>query len=544
MTSSPRPTRPALAADRTAGWHRDFLASLVVFMVALPLCIAIAQACKLPAEAGLITGVLGGLVVGLLAGSPLQVSGPAAGLIVIILNLVERHGLAGLGVAVFLGGCLQLLAGALRLGQWFRAVSPAVIHGMLAGIGLVIIAKQVHVLVDDVPADGVVQNMLSIPVALVKAFVDGDGLPPHHRAAATVGLLAIAVLFGWRWLTPRPLRIVPAALVAVVTAVVAGRLLGGVIQTVEVQSNLLAAVHWLPDADPALLLTPEIWQAAVTIALIASAETLLCAAAVDRMHTGPRTQFNRELAAQGVGNTLCGFLGVLPMTGVIVRSAANVEAGARTRLSAVLHGAWLLLFVTLLPGLLRLVPTTSLAAILIVTGYRLIDPAGVRALWRTSRSEALILAATAGTIVATDLLVGVLTGVALALLKLLWTFAHLRIRLESEPERRRATLRLHGAATFLRLPQLAAALERVPANTELHVDFEHLSYVDHACLELFFNWEKQHEAAGGSLVLDWESLHARFHSPRIGPRTERPPAGHNGTGHETRVDAQAVGKSA
>src|SRR5262249_46303254 len=153
-----------------------------------------------------------------------------------------------------------------------------------------------------------------------------------------------------------------------------------------------------------------------------------------------RTQFNRELAAQGVGNALCGFLGVLPMTGVIVRSAANVEAGARTRLSAVLHGAWLLLFVTVLPGLLRLVPPTRLAAILIVTGYRLIDPAGVRALWRTSRSEALILAATAGTIVATDLLVGVLTGVALALFKLLWTFAHLRIRLEGEPERRRATL--------------------------------------------------------------------------------------------------------
>src|SRR5262249_24388893 len=155
--------------------------------------------------------------------------------------------------------------------------------------------------------------------------------------------------------------------------------------------------------------------------------------------------------------------------------------------------------------------------------YRLIDPAGVRALWRTSRSEALILAATAGTIVATDLLVGELTGVALALFKLLWTFAHLRIRLEGEPERRRAALRLHRAATSLRLPQLAAALERVPANTELHVDFEHLSYVDHACLELFINWEKQHEAAGGSLVLDWESLHARFHSPRIGPRTDSTP---------------------
>jgi MFS superfamily sulfate permease-like transporter len=526
MKMKTHPLKPTPAGDRRAGtWHNDFLASLVVFMVALPLCIAIAQACKLPAEAGILTGVIGGLVVGLLSGSPLQVSGPAAGLIVIILDLVDRHGLTGLGIAVFLGGCLQVVAGALRLGQWFRAVSPAVIHGMLAGIGLVIIAKQFHVLVDDTPADNVVQNLLSVPQAIIKAFTDNDGLHPHHRAAAAVGLLTVAVLLAWRPLAPRRLKIIPAALVAVVAAAAAGRLLDSGIKTVAVQSDLLTAVRWLPQADLALFLDKEIWQAALTIGLIASAETLLCAAAVDRMHTGPRTQYNRELAAQGVGNVLCGFCGVLPMTGVIVRSAANVSAGARTRLSAVLHGAWLLVFVCLLPGALRLVPATSLAAILVVTGYKLIDPAGVRALWRTSRSEGLILLATAGTIVATELLVGVLTGVVLAMLKLLWTFSHLRIRLEGDPAHRRAVLKLDGAATFLRLPQLAAALEQVPANTELHVDFEHLSYIDHACLELFMNWEKQHEATGGNLVLDWDSLHARFHSPRSLPAVGGAPGG-------------------
>ncbi len=515
MSMVSQPARPPVAESPPGTWKSDVLSSLVVFMVALPLCIAIARACNVPAEAGLLTGVIGGLVVGGLAGSPLQVSGPAAGLIVIILKLVEQFGLTGLGVAVFLAGGLQVAAGLLRLGQWFRAVSPAVIHGMLAGIGLVIIAKQVHVLVDDTPAENVIRNLLSIPGAFLKAFTDSDGLHPHHRAAAAVGLLTVAVLLAWKPLAPRALKIVPAALVAVVAAAAVGRLLDSAINTVEVQSDLLATVRWLPQTDFALFLDPAIWQAAVTIAIVASAETLLCASAVDRMHTGPRTQYNRELAAQGVGNLLCGFCGVLPMTGVIVRSATNVEAGAKTRLSAVLHGAWLLIFVSLMPGLLRLVPTTSLAAILIVTGYRLIDPAGVRALWRTSRSEALILVATAGTIVATDLLVGVLTGVVLAMLKLLWTFSHLRIRLEPDPAHRRAVLKLDGAATFLRLPQLAAALEQVPANTELHVDFEHLSYVDHACLELFMNWEKQHEATGGSLVIDWESLHARFHSPRI-----------------------------
>jgi MFS superfamily sulfate permease-like transporter len=507
-----------------SSWKNDVLASLVVFMVALPLCIAISQACRLPAEAGILTGVIGGVVVGLLAGSPLQVSGPAAGLIVIILTLVEEHGTVGLGVALFLAGCLQVAAGALRLGQWFRAVSPAVIHGMLAGIGLVIIAKQVHVLVDDTPVESVVQNLLSIPHALAKAFADNDGLHPHHRTAVAVGLLTITILLVWRPLVPRRFKIVPAALIAVVAAAAAGRLFDTAIKTVSVQSNLLAAVQWLPRADPILFLDPAIWRSALTIALIASAETLLCAAAVDRMHTGPRTKYNRELAAQGVGNVICGFLGVLPMTGVIVRSATNVEAGAKTRRSAILHGLWLLVFVCLLPGLLRLIPTTSLAAILIVTGYKLIDPAGVRAMWRTSRSEALILLATAGTIVVTDLLVGVVTGVALAMVKLVWTFSHLHVRLEPDTLLHRATLRLHGAATFLRLPQLADALDEVLPNTELHVDFEHLTYVDHACLELFMNWEKQHQTTGGCLVIDWDSLHARFHSPRSQPGT----AGMNG----------------
>jgi MFS superfamily sulfate permease-like transporter len=232
------------------------------------------------------------------------------------------------------------------------------------------------------------------------------------------------------------------------------------------------------------------------------------------MHMGPRTNYNRELAAQGAGNLICGCLGVMPMTGVIVRSAANVEAGAKTRRSAILHGVWLLVFVTMLSGVLELVPTTSLAAILIVTGYNLIDPAGIRELWKTSKTEVAILVATAVTIVATDLLIGVLTGVGLAMFKLVWTFSHLKIRSESDAFGLRTTLRLEGAATFLRLPWLADALESVRPNTELHVDFEHLTYIDHACLELLMTWEKQHEATGGSLVLDWDSLHARFKSPQ------------------------------
>src|SRR5262249_6904145 len=182
------------------------------------------------------------------------------------------------------------------------------------------------------------------------------------------------------------------------------------------------------------------------------------------------------------------------------------------RASAILHGLWLLVFVCLFPFVLRWVPTAALAAILVYTGYKLVNPRAVKSLWAYGKSELLIYAATVATIVATDLLTGVLVGIGLATAKLLHTITSLTIRLREEPDGKRTVLTLRGAATFLRLPRLAAALERVHPDTELHVHFEELSYIDHACLDLLMNWEKQHEATGGSLVLDWESLTARFHS--------------------------------
>lgn len=502
------------AASRLTAVLADLPSSLVVFMVALPLCIAIAQACGAPAETGIITGIVGGLIVGLISGSPLQVSGPAAGLVVLVYKTIGEFGLAGLGLAVLLAGLMQFVAGLLKWGHWFRAVSPAVIHGMLAGIGLVIIASQIHVLVDDVPTGNPIENFRSIPGAFWKAFNDHDAEYPHHRSAAIVGLSAILSLMLWNSFKPRSLRYIPGALVAVVVGGTIAWYIPNDIKDVAVQSDLLSAITPIHQIDRELLWNRGIWQAAATIALVASAETLLCASAIDRMHTGPRADYNRELAAQGVGNMICGSMGLLPMTGVIVRSAANVEAGAKSRWSAVLHGAWLLLFVAFLPDLLKLVPTTSLAAILVVVGYKLVNPKEICQLWRISRSEAIILVVTAAMIVCTDLLIGVVTGIVIALAKLVWTFSHLKIQTEHDRENRRSVMRLEGAATFLRLPLLADALAKVPANTELHVDFEHLTYVDHASLETFVNWEKQHEAAGGSLIIDWDSFHARFRSPR------------------------------
>ena len=193
-------------------WRNDALASVVVFLVALPLCMGIAIASGVPPAAGLVTGIVGGLIVGFFSGAPLQVSGPAAGLSVIVWQLVQTHGVGALGWIVLVAGAVQLVAGLARLGQWFRAVSPAVIHAMLAGIGVLIFASQFHVMVDDAPRGSGLENLLAIPEAVYKGFVPADG--SLHFQAAMIGLLTLAVMIGWRPLVPRALRVVPAPLVA------------------------------------------------------------------------------------------------------------------------------------------------------------------------------------------------------------------------------------------------------------------------------------------------------------------------------------------
>jgi MFS superfamily sulfate permease-like transporter len=628
-------------------FKRDFLASIVVFLVALPLCMGIAIACGAPVAAGLITGIIGGIVVGSIAGSPLQVSGPAAGLIVLVYEIVHQYGLETLGIIVLFAGLIQLAAGMLHLGQWFRAVSPSVIKGMLAGIGVLILASQFHVMVDDRPRGSGVENLIMIPDAVAKslswsdfnnremrqfrsdalrdagdlhrrqahlqhavsepahdprahvpalideqesivrdleqmssrlaAFEEQDGgnrrlqriraaadearshgqaslaalgsgdlaaaaeaqalasqsleelldRSKNHSFAALLGLVTVAVIALWG-AAPDRLRVIPAPLVAVIIATAGAAVLALPVFYVEVPNRLWEELHF--PTWSVFQTTP--WQLllrdAVVIAVVASAETLLCASAVDRMQNGPRTRYDRELCAQGVGNMLCGCVGALPMTGVIVRSSANINAGATTRRSAILHGVWLLVFVSGLTFLLRMIPTASLAAILVYTGYKLIDLKSIRELYRYGWGEVAIYAATVVTIVVADLLTGVLVGIGLAAVKLLYTFSHLNIKLESQLTSGISLLRLSGAATFLRLPKLASYLERVPRGAELHVEFDHLDYIDHACLDLLMTWARQHEAGGGKLVIDWDSLHATVRRDR----STVPPSNHGEASNE------------
>lgn len=644
------PASRSTGQDLRSALSHDFMASIVVFLVALPLCMGIALASGVPVAAGLITGILGGLLVAPLAGAPLQVSGPAAGLVVIVAQIVGEHGVEVLALVVFVGGAMQLAAGYFRLGQWFRAVSPAVIHGMLAGIGVLIFASQFHVMVDDRPRKSGWENLRSLPEAVAKGLPLPDWTSPEERAArvhfldefgrlherqleignlvaeqvehlsgqetlvfeaghlrlvaaeqenqqahleqavealsqadftgrkgaiqeklldharealaagqaalsalqqeevaqvepaqrqaqaslsvvldglknhdwaAKIGLLTIGVIVLWSAIPWKKARLVPAALLAVVAATALAASLRLPVLYVEVPERFFDAVAFL--SLQSIREVPwDVWfPAALMVAVVASAETLLCATAVDQLHTGPRANYDRELLSQGIGNMACGLVGALPMTGVIVRSAANVQAGGRTRLSAFLHGVWLLLCVVALGGLLRLIPTACLAGILVYTGYKLINPKAILSLAKYGRGELAVYFVTVGLIVFEDLLIGVAAGIVLAALRLLLTFAKLDVKLTTDATGRRATLQLSGAATFLRLPILAAELERVPQGAELHVDMQHLDYVDHACLDLMMNWARQHKAGGGQLVMDWDGLHARFKEPRAGMRRTR-----------------------
>jgi MFS superfamily sulfate permease-like transporter len=523
------------AGDWKSHWRTDFLASIVVFLVALPLCIGIAVAVGVSPARALLTGIIGGMVVGFFAGSPLQVSGPAAGLFVIVADLLAKgresflaragagetvgegeavaYSLMVLGTSVFLAGILQIVAGQLRLGQWFRAVSPAVIKGMLAGIGLLILVSQFHVMLDHQAmwhgekAHGGLQYLATIPEAILKCF-SSDTTANHHLAALT-GIITILCIVFWPTIAPRKLKLFPAALVGIIVATIFASVSGMEVQKLNVPSNMFEEttlpVTW---TWYQLLLDPIVLAGAMVIALVASAETLLCATAVDQMHSGVRTKYDKELTAQGIGNVLCGLIGALPMTGVIVRSTANINSGAKTRLSAILHGVWLLIFVVALPFVLSYIPRAALGALLVYIGFKLVNIRQIKDLWNTSKSEAIIFFVTMVVIVGEDLLIGVVVGILLSAAKLLYRFSHLEMFLEEEGPV--THLHLRGAATFLRLPMLAATLEQVPESAELHVHFEGLRYVDHACLDLIMNWAKQHEGTGGKLVIDWESLHGRF----------------------------------
>ncbi|TCJ95031.1 SulP family inorganic anion transporter [Nocardia alba] len=473
--SSTESSRPAW--QQTLLRH-DLPASIVVFLVALPLSLGIAVASGAPIAAGLVAAVIGGVVAGLLGGSVLQVSGPAAGLTVVVAESIAQFGWRVTCFIVVAAGVLQILFGLSRIARAALAVAPVVVHAMLAGIGITIALQQIHVLLGGSSHSTALRNLTELPGQLL-ALHGGDAL---------VGAVVIAVMLGWKHVPPK-LRAVPGALVAVL----AGTLLSLGLPEVEriALSGSVFDALGLPE------LPSGNWSAVammvLTIALIASVESLLSAVAVDKMHTGPRTGFDRELIGQGTANIISGLVGGLPITGVIVRSATNVGAGARTRASTVLHGLWILLFSVALVGLVEQIPKAALAGLLIVIGMQLLKLAHIRLARRTG--DLLIYVVTVLGVVFTNLLEGVVIGLGLAFGLLLWRVVRVQVTAAPLPDGR-WQVHIDGSCTFLALPKLSGELAKVPAGVDVTVEMT-VDFLDHAAFEAIEAWQHQQESGGG-----------------------------------------------
>lgn len=473
--------------NRWVAWSRstlryDLPASLVVFLVALPLSLGIAVASGAPVLAGLIAAIIGGLVVGALGGSPLQVSGPAAGLTVVVADLVARFGWKVTCAITVGAGVLQILLGLSRVARAALAISPVVVHAMLAGIGVTITLQQLHVLLGGSAASSAWDNLSGLP----------EGLIESNGAAPVLGILVIVTMYAWRSVKG-PLGRIPGPLVAITGATVLSLVFSLDVRRITLDGSLVDAVQ-LPE------LPHGNWTAfgigVITVALIASVESLLSAVSVDRMHTGARTDFNRELIGQGSANVASGMLGGLPITGVIVRSATNVSAGAKSRASAFLHGVWILLFALPFAGLVQQIPSAALAGLLITIGIQLIKMVHIETAWRSG--DLAVYVVTVAGVVFLNLLHGVLIGLVLAMALTGWRV--IRVTITAAHSGDQWLVSVSGACTFLALPRLTGALAQIPARTHVTLNIK-TTYLDHAAEQAIEDWRQQHCATGGTVQI-------------------------------------------
>lgn len=474
----------------------DFAASVVVFLVAVPLSMGIALASGAPIVSGLIAAAIGGIVVGSLGGAPLQVSGPAAGLAVLVYELIAKHGWPALGMIVLAAGLLQVALGLARVARVALVISPSVVHGMLAGIGFLIALAQLHVLLGGKPQSNAFENLRELPSQIVSL----------HGAASILGVCTLAILVAWPLLPWKAARVVPAALVGVAAATIAGVALRLDVPRVELPSDLASAIHFptLPTNIGAFVI------AAITMAFVASAESLLCAVATDKMHEGPRARLDKELFAQGVANTLSGLVGGLPITGVIVRSTANVSAGAKTRLSAILHGVWVVLALTLLASLLSMVPLSALAALLVLVGVRLLNPRQIKEL--KAHRELSTFAVTFLGVVFVNLLAGIVLGFLWSAIRLLRGRSRVKVISEARGDRYHVTVT--GPLTFLGVPKLTGVLAAIPERKHVTVSLD-VEMIDHGGFEALHAWRQGYERLGGTVQIKLTHKGSNAASPRI-----------------------------
>ncbi|MFF7050550.1 bifunctional SulP family inorganic anion transporter/carbonic anhydrase [Streptomyces griseorubiginosus] len=498
---SPPPTPPRRFRIASA----DVSASIAVFLIALPLSLGIALATGAPLQAGLVAAAVGGIVAGRLGGCPLQVSGPAAGLTVVTADLIHRYGWRTTCAITVLAGVVQLGLGCLRVARTALAVSPAIVHGMLAGIGITIAVAQLHIVLGGTPQSSVLDNLRALPAQLARV----------QPAAVSVSALTLALLFLWPRIPGRAgllLRRIPAALVAVAGATTTASLTGLILPKVDLPSWSSHALAGLPEG-PAL----GIVAAVLTTTLVCSVQSLLGAVAVDKLAAGRpdllaagpgsgrgarvgRSDLDRELLGQGAANIVSGALGGLPVAGVAVRSSANVQAGAVSRNSTMLHGVLVVIAALLLVPVLEFIPLASLAALVMAVGIQMVSLHHIRTV--TRHREVLVYAVTTLGVVVFGVLEGVTLGIAVAV----GVSLHRLTRTRITHHEREGVHHVHvrGQLTFLAVPRLSRALHLVPQGADTVVELDG-SFMDHAAYESLHDWQKTHTAQGGSVELTGRS---------------------------------------
>lgn len=486
----------------------DFPASVVVFLVALPLCLGIAMASGAPLFAGIVTGVVGGLVVASISKSPLSVSGPAAGLTVIVLGAIEKLGAyETFLLAVVIAGIVQLILGIIKAGMIGNYFPSAVILGMLAAIGITIILKQIP---------------LAFGMTEAHAFeIDNGGgissfkdtiLNGINWGATIICLVSLALLIYWPKI--KGANKVPAPLMVVILGIAIAYALQGSgmgltsshFVVIPIVDSFQEFTQLFAFPDFSQILNKDVWITAITIAIIASLETLLSIEAIDKLDPFKRnTPTNRELIAQGVGNVTSGFLGGLPMTSVIVRSSANVQAGGRTRQSAMLHGLWLLVALLAIPSIINLIPLASLAAILLHTGYKLAKPSLFKAMYRNGLDQFIPFFVTITAVVFTDLLMGVGIGILVAIFYIIRANMQNAFKMEIREQNGEKTviMTLAEEVSFLNKVPIQQKLYSLPKNVEaIRIDGKQSKFIDKDVIEVLKDFEMNAVSKGIDIQLE------------------------------------------
>ncbi len=502
-------------------WRDDMLSGFLVFLIALPLCLGIAMASGVPPMAGIISAVIGGLLVSRISGSYVTINGPAAGLIVVILDAVQTLGegdmMAGYKftlAAIIFASLLQIAMGFFKAGKLSAFFPSSVVHGMLAAIGIIIMVKQIHTVFGVKPdADSLFATIGAIPGSIWNM----------NPEIAMIGLLGLILMIVWDVVDHKWVKMIPAPIIVVLAGMALGQYFD---LDLKHHYMVLPDANWLPHHDfsvgPKYLVevpgnfmdsfyfpdfgkiaTLEFWVAVISICLVGSLESLLSAAAVDKLDPYKRcTDLNRDIAAVGAGNTLAGMVGGTPMIAEIVRSSANVNNGAKTGWANFFHGAFLLLFVALFPNVIHEIPMASLAALLVYTGYRLAAPREFMKTWDVGKDNFIVFVTTIIAVLATDLLIGVAIGIVVKTIIHITrgvdmkNFFSMAFQIE-QTDIDVYHVRIHGAAIFSNLLGFKSELAELPKGKKVYFDLSESELIDHTVMEFLHDFSEDYARSGG-----------------------------------------------